>query len=184
MSKRKNSSHSRAGGNPDENDYKEYRGFYTFPKIKCVLIAESPPARGTYFYFPDGAVTENLFSAVMEALYKKVPQTKREGLDNFKKDGYLLVDSIYKPINRYKKIDRIAALVENLPNLLEDLKSLKITKKTPIILISRRVLDIIGPLLVLDGKNVLNKGDLVPFPAYGRRTEFIRKLRKYIRKLK
>ncbi len=78
--------------------YFRLRKHYQPPKIKTVFVLESPPVSGKYFYDESGLVSEPLFSAMMKLL-PIVPQTKKEGLQQFASTGHFLVDATYEPVN-------------------------------------------------------------------------------------
>jgi len=80
------------------SDYLSLRGRYEPEpeKVKLVLVAESPPASGRYFYNPSGAVTEPLFVALMRQLGIS-PVSKQDGLQEFQQRGWVLVDATYEP---------------------------------------------------------------------------------------
>jgi hypothetical protein len=46
------------------SEYLSFRDRYRPETIKLLLVAESPPASGRYFYNPAGARTEPLFAAL------------------------------------------------------------------------------------------------------------------------
>jgi hypothetical protein len=58
-----------------------------------VVVAESPTKTGKYFYKPDGSPEkELLFKALMKQLGCS-PKTKDEGLREFQRQGWVLVDA-------------------------------------------------------------------------------------------
>ncbi len=61
------------------SEYLDLRHRYEPRSVKLVVIAESPPASGLYFYDPTGAPSEPLFAALMKQL-RLSPTTKEEGL--------------------------------------------------------------------------------------------------------
>ena len=48
------------------SDYLSFRRKFEPASVKLVIVAESPPASGKYFYNPAGVVTEHLFTALMK----------------------------------------------------------------------------------------------------------------------
>jgi hypothetical protein len=81
------------------NRYLDLRRRYEPESIRLVIIAESPPASGKYFYDPAGAPSEPLFAALMGQLHLS-PLTKEEGLRGFQRSGWVLVDATYEPVNK------------------------------------------------------------------------------------
>lgn len=153
---------------------------YRPKKIKCLLIAESPPditsERFFYYakYFPDG---ESLFMETMKALFPDESLTgydykmnKKKYLTKFKKAGLYLEDASTIPFPKksrssYKK----RMLKSELPLLLRRLPKI-ITKRTPIILIAKPVFKICYSPLKEAGFNILNDAG-ISFPMT-KRQEF------------
>jgi hypothetical protein len=81
--------------------YLSIRSKFAPASAKLVIVAESPPAsdEGKYFYNPTGAVTEWLFAALMKQLCVE-PKTKDEGLREFQRRGWALIDATYEPVNK------------------------------------------------------------------------------------
>lgn len=84
------------------NEYLALRHDYKPEHIKLVVIAESPPANGLYFYDASGSVVEPLFRAFMKLL-GRTPKDKGEGLRAFREAAWILVDATYEPVNYNKK---------------------------------------------------------------------------------
>jgi hypothetical protein len=82
----------------NRSDYIAYRSKFTPAIVKLVIVAESPPASGKYFYNPAGAISEPLFAALMKQLGIS-PTTKEQGLREFQYKGWVLVDTTYEPVN-------------------------------------------------------------------------------------
>jgi hypothetical protein len=152
--------------------------------IKLVVIAESPPVSGKYFYDPEGLPTEALFAALMKQI-NFTPTTKAEGLLAFQEKGWVLVDATYETINAYSNKERDAAIARNYPSLLADLKRLLGGQSiyAPLVLLKANVCDLLEPKLVADGFNVLNEGRRVYFPSHGRQNDFARQFREIARPL-
>ena len=85
--------------------------------VTLVIVAESPPASGKYFYRPNGEVSEPLFKALMKQLGIQ-PKTKCEGLREFQKRGWVLVDATYEPVNALDKRGRARVDRTGLPGAL------------------------------------------------------------------
>ena len=84
---------------PTRSEYLDLRHHYEPRSVKLGVIAESPPASGLYFYDPTGALSEPLFAALMKQL-RLSPTTKEEGLREFQRSGWVLVDATYEPVNK------------------------------------------------------------------------------------
>src|SRR5882762_10459054 len=106
--------------------YLRLRREYQPENIKLVIIAESPPASGKYFYDPTGSAKEPLFAAIMLQLGLS-PITKEAGLRELQQKGWVLVDATYEPVDKLTKDashDRDEVIVRDYPLLIDDLASL------------------------------------------------------------
>jgi hypothetical protein len=153
------------------SEYLALRTCYQPDTIRLLLVAESPPASGRYFYNPAGATSEQLFAALMREI-EISPATKEEGLRTFQARGWLLVDATYEPVNTYRGRERDAAICRDYQLLREDLLRLSPNRAAPIILIKRNVCALLEPRLTADGFKVLNAGTVVYFPGTGRQGQF------------
>src|SRR5712671_6652943 len=81
-------------------DYLAFRRQYQPISPRLIIVAESPPFSGKYFYNSEGAVTEPLFSAVMQQIDVK-PLSKQQGLRQLQEIGWMLVDATYEAVNDY-----------------------------------------------------------------------------------
>ena len=149
--------------------------------VKLVIVAESPPTSGKYFYDPDGKVSEPLFNALMKQLGIQ-PKTKFEGLSEFQRRGWVLVDATYEPVNVRDKRGRDLVIDRDYPELCGDLKRLLARgwSEIPLILIKANVCKLLEPKLKEDGFNVLNKCRRVYFPSHGRQRDFDRQFREIV----
>lgn len=147
------------------------RGHFAPNPVKLVIVAESPPVSGKYFYNPDGKVTEPLFVAMMGQLGCR-PKTKDEGLREFQRRGWVLVDATYQLVDGLSDKKRDAVILRNYPLLRADLTTLLPDKSVPIILVKANVCRLLEPRLTEDGFNVLNQARDVYFPSHGRQREF------------
>jgi hypothetical protein len=139
--------------------------------IGLVVIAESPPASGQYFYNPDGPWTEPLFAGLMKQL-RFSPSSKKDGLAEFQRRGWILVDGTYQPVNKLSDADADRVIIRDYELLRDDLLGLMADRSKPLILIKANVCRILEPKLNDDRFNVLNRGNAVYFPGSGRQTDF------------
>jgi hypothetical protein len=120
-----------------KDDYLELRRRYKPEIVRLAIVAESPPASGKYFYDPAGRRTEALFSALMTRLGIS-PGTKEEGLREFQRRGWVLVDATYEPVNKSKRRDE--TILRDYPHLRDDLSRLLPDRsKRPVIVIRDRM---------------------------------------------
>ena len=145
------------------------------PKIvKLVIVAESPPASGKYFYDTTGSPMEPLFAALMLQLGIS-PTTKEIGLQELRRRGWVLVDATYQQVDKLAKDaiqDRDEVIVGDYPLLVDDLASLTPDRSIPVVLIKANVCRILEPMLWKDGFTVLNDSRAIYFPSNGQQTKF------------
>ena len=158
----------------ERSDYIAYRSKFIPASIGLVIVAESPPSSGKYFYNPGGATSEPLFAALMAQL-GITPITKESGLREFQRRGWVLVDATYEPVNAIKA-NRIrdAVIKRDYPLLRDDLSGILPDRSVPVVLLKANVCRLLEPSLTDDGFNVLNRGCVVYFPGTGRQSDFHR----------
>jgi hypothetical protein len=155
------------------NEYLALRHRYEPESIKLVLIAESPPTSGKYFYNAAGAPSEPLFAALMKQL-RLSPMTKEAGLRQFQQRGWVLIDATYEPVDKLTDASRNSVIERDYPLLRRDLTTLLADHSIPLVLIKANVRRLLEPKLTKDGFNVINKGCDIYFPASGRQKDFHR----------
>ena len=172
------------GDQKQRDKYLSLRREFEPESVTLVVVAKSPPVSGNYFYNPNGEVSEQLFKALMEQLGIK-PKTKLEGLREFQKRGWVLIDATYQPVNAYDSRSRDLVIDGDYPKLSGDLKRLLSDRWTevPLILIKANVRKVLEPKLKEDGFKVLNKGRSVYFPGSGRQRDFDKQFREIVRDL-
>jgi hypothetical protein len=156
------------------SEYLEFRRRYEPECIRLVIIAESPPASGKYFYDPAGATSEPLFAALMKQLDHSHPHraTKEDGLREFQRRGWVLVDATYEPVDKLSDSAASSVIERHYPLLRDDLARLIPDRSTPLVLIKANVCRILKPKLLQDGFKVLNGDRVIYFPGAGRQKEF------------
>lgn len=165
------------------SEYLSLRRRYKPKNIKLIIVAESPPASGMYFYDPEGRITEPLFAALMRQLPVS-PKSKEDGLRQFQRTGWLLVDATYEPVNKLKNSSRNAVIDRGYRLLRKDLAALMSGQSIPLALIKKNVCRRLEPKLKEAGFKVLNGGLQIPFPSNGRQPEFHEKFPAILKKLR
>jgi hypothetical protein len=162
-------------------EYLSLRREFEPTTVTLVIVAESPPASGKYFYDPDGKVSEPLFNGLMKQLGIQ-PKTKFEGLRKFQSRGWVLVDATYEPVNERDNPGRDLVIARDFQELRGDLKRLLARRwsEIPLILIKANVCKLLEPKLKEDGFNVLNKCRGVYFPSNGHQRDFDRQFREIV----
>ena len=158
-------------------EYLSLRREFEPTAVRLVVIAESPPASGKYFYCQNGKMSEPLFDALIKQLCPyPMPKTKREGLFAFQSRGWVIVDATYEPVNALGRSARDRAIARDYDELCNDLKRLLAGRwnEVPLVLVKRNVCKLVAPKLTHDGFNVLNAGRVVYFPSSGRQCDFAR----------
>lgn len=156
----------------ERSEYLSFRYKFQPLNAELVIVAESPPASGKYFYNPEGRVTEPLFAAMMVQLCYR-PTSKEDGLRALQRKGWVLVDATYEPVNVLGK-DRDAVILRDYPLLRDDLSVMLRDRSVPIILIKENVCRLLEAKLIEDGFRVLNKKNVIYFPSSGRQKDFQR----------
>jgi hypothetical protein len=149
-----------------KDEYLEMRRRYEPETAKLLIVAESPPEGGKYFYNPNGLTSEPLFAEIMRQL-GLLPATKHDGLLNLQRSGWVLVDATYEPVNQHgSKPIRNEIIERDYPKLCEDLAQLTPDRSAPVVLVKANVCELLEVRLLHDGFKVLNRGVVIPFPAY------------------
>jgi hypothetical protein len=156
----------------DRAYYHRLRGLYEPEHLKLIIVAESPPISGKYFYDKSGALSEPLLSSVLQRL-KFACGTKEDGLREIQRRGIILVDATYEPVNGMSSAARDRVIERDYSILVDDLKSLSPNLSTPIILLKTNVCKLLDPKLTKDGFIVINRGRTIPFPSTGQQTKSI-----------
>lgn len=154
----------------DRSYYLSLRQDFAPQDIKLVVVAESPPVSGKYFYDTTGATTEHLFSALMRRVGFS-PLSKAEGLRELQRLGWILIDATYEPVDKLVGPPRDQVLVRDFPLLVADLAAVT-NNQTPIVLIKTNVCRVLEARLVAQGYNVINRGRIIYFPSHGRQKQF------------
>lgn len=153
--------------------YHRLRSRFTPRNPRLILIAESPPVSGKYFYDANGEPSESLFKAVMKDILKIEPSTKEAGLVALRDAGIVLLDSTYTPLNDGRSDREKREIIRHdFPKLLHLLRDTVKRKKTPILVIKPNVYREIGHRLEERDYNVINQGFAVPFPSNGHQGSF------------
>lgn len=154
---------------------KKARLKYEPERIKYLLIAEAPPNDvERFFYYEDVKEKDFLFLGVMEVLYPDLKskyllgmrdkQLKKEMLEQFKLDGFYLVDLSDKPLSTTiitKKMTKL--FLAKLDELVD--------KETKIVLIKINIFEMLFPLINARFEDQVANYRL-PFPSSGQQGRF------------
>ena len=124
--------------------------------MKLVVVTAWPPKPRLYFYDPSGPVTESLFKAMMRAL-RYNPATKEDGLREFQRRGYLLLDATYRPVDGLSEEAHDELILQSYSALVAELTKILPDKSTPILLslVRPRVRQVLVRRLRNDGFTLL-----------------------------
>jgi hypothetical protein len=160
----------------NQNYYFKLKNKYRPKKIKLIILAESPPVSGKYFYDETGKTSEPLFSALMKSMVYK-PKDKKDGLAYFQKRGFILVDATYHPVNHLSGKTRDIAIMGDFQLLIDDLNELCGADDILLLLIKANICRMLEDKLLLNKFKVINDGVVVPFPSTGQQKRFQEKIK-------
>jgi hypothetical protein len=150
---------------------------YRPSKTRLLIIAESPPSSGGFFYFPKTIGKDHLFRETMKTigLWPQSAQMPR-GVDknpllrSFQSMGFYLLDASTNPVNQMPNRARREAIRAQLPRLMEDVKRAEpfnmVIVKSSIFGHVRSALEEAG-----FGSRVLNNRP-IPFPSHGNQQKY------------
>jgi hypothetical protein len=102
-----------------------------------------------------------------------LPLAKEDGLREFQRRGWVLVDATYEPVDKgFTRSGRDKVIERDYPLLHKELEGLTHDHSLPLVLIKKNICKVLEPKLVQNGFTVLNRGKGVPFPSTGRQKEF------------
>lgn len=150
--------------------------------IKFLLIGESPPANGGYFYFEKAVGRGNLFRETMKAL--EIPLDKMSkgydkgaALKEFQARGFFLIDVCYEPVNKLTLAEKNRIIKREIPRLIYDIKALEPQPEKIIIIKKSNFSPVKSALESCNlGDKILNKKP-IPFPSNGWQLAYRKMLR-------
>jgi len=150
---------------------------YKPDSIRFLIVAESPPPSGGYFYFDFSTRHDYLFKETMNAL-GIIPETTDidEGFDKapflrqFQSRGFFLIDVVNVPINELPKSEKVQVINDAIPGFVEEVKKLD---PRWIIIVRASIFEKVRNSLIAHGlgDRILNTS-AIPFPSGGRPAEF------------
>jgi hypothetical protein len=176
------------GTNPAlKKKYARARNKYKPNKVKTLLIAESPPSSGGYFYSEEAIGKDHLFRETMKAFELwPIERPMRKGcnkkpmLRQFRSLGVFLIDTCELPVDKLPSRQRRISTLRGaltLPRRVRELDPdrILIVKKT-VFKPARQVLSEAG-----FRDRVLNTRPL-PFPSHGNQRKFRKIMRRLVNK--
>jgi len=174
---------------PYATNFSRARRKYRPRKVRLLLIAESPPSSGGFFYFPRTIGKDHLFRETMKALDlwpKNEPMRKgvdkRSMLRRFQSMGLYLLDTCEFPVDKLQPKQRRGAVRRQIPRLVND-----VIEADPlhIFVVKSSIFDPVIIALRESGfrSRTLNAGP-VPFPSHGNQRIYRSLLRRALLKIR
>jgi hypothetical protein len=162
--------------------YETLRAQHRPSRLRVLLIAESPPDPGAgvrrFFYSPELTV-DNLYRAVVEALYGErddVEASRKVAvLERIRADGLWLIDAADQPVSKLPAAARSRAIREGVSRLVQRCREL--APELGVIICHGKVYAAAAPALRAAGVRVLHTEPL-PFPLGNWRARFVREFRR------
>src|SRR5438128_12552171 len=111
---------------PNSTNFNRARRKYRPRKVLCLLIAESPPSSGGFFYFPMTIGKDHLFRETMKALkFWPEDEPMRRGVDKrsmlrrFQSMGLYLLDTCVFPVDKLRPSERRKAVISQSPLMID-----------------------------------------------------------------
>jgi len=172
---------------PSVADFSRYRWKYRPRKVRFLLIAESPPSSGGFFYFETTIGKDHLFRETMKAI-KLWPEDepmhrgvdKRSMLRHFQSMGFYLLDTCVSPVDKMGPSDKRKTVLSQTPRLVNDVIE---ANPSHIFIVKSSIFHPVSLALRESSvrSRVLNTGP-VPFPNHGRQRTYRSMLRRALRK--
>ena len=179
-----------AGSNPAlgtnqallKNRYARARNKYKPTEVNVLLVAESPPSSGGYFYAEWAIGKDHLFRETMKALRLwPIDRPMRKGcdkrpmLEHFRSLGFFLIDTCELPVDKMPPGQRRLSTAQGAMTLPNRVKRLG---PAGILIVKKTVFSPVRQALSIAGfeDRILNKKSL-PFPSHGNQRRFRRMMR-------
>ncbi len=165
-----------------ERDFRSAREQYKSARIRLLLIAESPPSSGGYFYFDRTTGKDHLFRETMKAVVlwpadETMPKDldKRRMLKQFQDKGLFLIDTCPLPVDKLSSRERRFAVDREVPKLVDEVNRLL---PEQILIVKNTIYASVRAGLEKAGlsEKILNKTP-IPFPSHGNQRIYREKLK-------
>ncbi len=172
---------------PSLVDFGRARRKYRPRKVRFLLIAESPPSSGGFFYFGTTIGKDHLFRETMKALDLWPNQEPmRKGVDKgpmlrrFQSKGFYLLDTCGFPVDKLPDGERRKAVLSQTSRLVKDVIK---TDPLHIFIVKSSIFKPVSFVLRESGmqNRVMNAGP-VPFPSHGNQQIYRSMLRRALRR--
>ena len=152
-----------------------------------LLIAESPPSSGGYFYSETTIGKDHLFRETMKALeFWPIDRPMRKGCDKqpmlrrFRSIGFFLIDTCELPVDKLQPRQRRISTIQGASTLPHRVRELDPTR---ILIVKKTVFKPARQSLIEAGlgDRILNTKPL-PFPSHGNQRKFRTMIRRLVDK--
>ena len=172
---------------PTSTNFSRARRKYRPRRVKLLLIAESPPSSGGFFYFETTIGRDHLFRETMKALrFWPNDEPMRKGVDKrpmlqrFKSMGFYLLDASVFPVDKLSAKERRRAVLSQTRRLSND-----VIRANPsyIFILKTTIYNTVSKALRELGmhKRLVNPM-AVPFPSHGNQSAYRSRLRRALRR--
>ena len=168
-------------------DFNRNRRKYRPRRVRFLLIAESPPSSGGFFYFGTTIGKDHLFRETMKALElwpRNEPMRKgvdkRTMLRHFQSMGFYLLDASVFPVDKLRPIERRKTVLNQTGRLVRDVIE---ANPVHILIVKSSIFNPVRNALRESGlsNRVLNTRP-VSFPSHGNQRTYRSVLRRALRR--
>ncbi len=156
-------------------EIEELREKFKPEKVRVLLVGESPPAEGTFFY--DRSLMTTYTKNAFESALDKRFQSNVEFFEHMKEIGFYLEDLSQVPIDKLPSSEREAKLVEESEQFAERVALLN---PEAVVIILRKIEKIVRQALAEAGSTA--QVYVLPFPGNGHQTKYKAQLIPIVRK--
>ena len=155
-------------------------------RVNTLLIAESPPSSGGYFYSEKTIGKDHLFRETMKALELwPINRPMRKGFDKrpmlkkFRSQGFFVIDTCQYPIDKFPRKQRRIATIQGALTLPKRVQKLDPSR---ILIIKKTIFNPVKDALndAGFGERILNARPL-PFPSHGNQSKFRTMMRRVVK---
>lgn len=146
-------------------DIEELRQKFKPDKVQVLLVGESPPAEGSFFY-DRSHMTTYTKNAFQEALGKTF-QNNIEFFEHMKSTGFYLEDLSHVPVDKLPGVEREAKLVEESHAFAE---RVALMKPKVVVIVLRKIEKIVRK--ALDEAGSTAEVYVLPFPGNGHQNKY------------
>ena len=170
-----------------KDKYTAARNKYKPNRVNVLLIAESPPSSGGYFYSETTIGKDHLFRETMKAVkFWPVDRPMRKGcdkksmLERFRSIGFFLIDTCELPVDKLQPRQRRISTIQGASTLPHRVRELDPTR---IVIVKKTVFKPARQSLTEAGfgDRILNTKPL-PFPSHGNQRKFRTMIRRLVDK--